>query len=247
MIRKRLITGLFLLAVSIGYAQESGSDEEVPLHVREVPRHNFSVGFGVSQPMGNFQDVAGAGLNIGVSYDYHFNKNFALCVGFNHAYNEFRANSRDLNEAARARAISNYQKANFSVGPQLTLRDNRFQFDAYARAGYAFLNNDNKQVIQPAPQPSLIAIPENFVLYDQDNSDDGALYTEVGLRFNYYFRKQVQLFFNPAFASTLGKPLGFTQDADNFEINMTNLHFNIGVKISLGKVYSNGEERVDDQ
>ncbi len=246
MIRNGLILGLGLLATFWSYAQEVEENDEIPLHVREVPRHNLSVGFGVSQPMGEFKNVAGAGLNIGVSYEYYFIKNLALSVGFNHAYNEFRANDQETNEAAGVREIANYQKASLSLGPLLTLRDNRFQFDAYGRLGYSFLNTDPKQAITPVAQPLIGQFPE-FNLYQPEESEDGSIYTELGLRFNYYFRKQVQLFFNPAFASTFGEPVAFTRGSESFGINMTNFHFNIGVKIALGKEYSNGETRVDEK
>ncbi|ARN77561.1 hypothetical protein BST97_05915 [Nonlabens spongiae] len=246
MIRNKLILGLGLLFTLWGSAQDNLDNEGAPLHVREVPRYNLSVGFGVSQPLGEFKDVAGAGLNIGVSYDYYFNKNLALSTGFNHAYNEFRANDRETNENADVREVANYQKASFSLGPLLTLRDNRFQFDAYGRLGYSFLNTDPKQAIIPVAQPLIGQFPE-FNFYQPEESKDGSMYMELGLRFNYYFRKQVQLFFNPALASTFGEPVAFTRGSESYGVNMTNLHFNIGVKIALGKEYSNGEKRVDEQ
>jgi hypothetical protein len=35
------------------------------------------------------------------------------------------------------------------------------------------------------------------------------------------------------------------QPGQDFKANMSNLSFNLGVKIALGKTYSNGEQRVD--
>ncbi|MGB5981952.1 MAG: outer membrane beta-barrel protein [Nonlabens sp.] len=235
-----VVWAMILIAIQLSHSQNvidsllgSEKGNETPLHIREVPRHNFLIDFGILQSTGDYSEVARAGVNIGLGYDYYFNKNFALSGSLRHAYNEFGIDIEgqmpfsDDNEG-------NYSKTSIAAGFNLTLRDNRFQFDAFLRGGIAFIDTPNQ----------LIGAMGDIVVFQSDPSESASSsgYGELGVRFNYYFRKQVQLYFSPLYSTTFSEPVAFTLNGRE-NVNMSNLHFNVGIKIALGKSYSNGERR----
>jgi hypothetical protein len=216
-------------------------NEQVPLHLREVPRHNLIISGGILQPLGDYKDLARSGLNIQVGYDYYLNNNFGISTSLTHSYNEFFPNYIATDEIISTTS-NNFTNTSIDVGIVYSLRDNRFQFDLYARGGVAFLSNDQNNVLvasNPIDDSIIRAIP--------GQSNDRAAFINTGVRFNYYFRKQIQLFFAPGFTSTLWDSIIFQPRArEILSTDMKNIQFNVGVKIALGKTYSNGELRVEE-
>lgn len=216
-------------------------NEEIPVHLREIPRHNLLISGGILQPLGNYGDIARSGLNIQVGYDYYLNRNFGISTSLTHSYNEFFPNYIN-NDEIIATTTNNFTNTSIGAGLVYSIRDNRFQLDLYARGGVAFLSNDDNNVTlssSPLDNSTIRTIPSQ--------SNDRSAYVDTGVRFNYYFRKQVQVFFSPGFSSTLWDSIVFqTSPTEVFVTNMKNLQFNVGVKIALGKTYSNGEQRIDD-
>jgi hypothetical protein len=245
---KKKFTLIVLLSCFItGFSQDVTDSislkikDKTPVHLREVPRHNLVISGGILQPLGDYDTVARSGLNIQLGYDRYLNKNFAITTNLSHSYNEFFAVVPD-EDVLISRSANNFSNTSIDAGIMYTLRDNRFQFDSFVSAGAAFLNNPRNHVLVESGATDLLYLTSNNAA-----SDRSALYAAAGVRFNYYFRKQVQLFFSPSYSSTLGDPLVFENDGSNqFSVDMSNLHFNIGVKIALGKTYSNGEQRIDD-
>jgi len=238
--KKFVILAMILITVHSAHSQNvidslQGSQEnkELPLHIREVPRHNLLIDFGILQSTGDYADVARTGLNINLGYDYYFNKNFALSGSLRHAYNEFGIDVEDQTPFSDNND-GNYSKTSIAAGFNLSLRDNRFQFDTFLRGGIAFINTPNQ----------LIGTMGDIVLFQSDPNESASSsgYGELGVRFNYYFRKQVQLYFSPMYSTTFSEPVEFTLNGRQ-NVNMSNLHFNVGIKIALGKTYSNGEKR----
>lgn len=243
---------IILLVCSISKAQIDSLDQNEfkdPVHLREVPRHNFIIDLGVTQPHGDFKDVSRSGLNLGAEYVYYFNNKIGLGVNLRHQYNEF--GYLDFrNDGNTAVTDNSYTNTSLAVGPAFSYTKNRFQLDVFAKAGVAFLNNPENNISQTGIGNSMPFTSDN------ENSSTSSLYIEGGLRFNYYFRRSVQVFFSPQFNTTLGDPLSYSyreenattviQPTINKEINISNLLFNVGVKIAIGKEYSNGEKRIDD-
>ncbi|GAL75779.1 hypothetical protein JCM19275_1662 [Nonlabens ulvanivorans] len=119
------------------------------------------------------------------------------------------------------------------------------------KGGIAFCNNPDNVVsnneLQDAP---------TTILYQSDaaNSKSASAYLEGGLRFNYYFRRSVQLFFSPQYNTTLGNPIGYNYIDENSTtfipeevrtINASNFTLNFGIKIALSPEYTSGEDRYD--
>lgn len=219
--------------------KQTGNDD-VPVHLREIPRHNVLISGGILQPLGNYGDFSRSGLNVQLGYERYFTKNFGLSTAITHSYNEFFSALTD-EDALVSRTTNNFTNTTLDLGLLYTVRDNRFQFDSFLRAGVSFLNNPTNQVIASTGIGNEIFIQSNNAA-----SSDTALSSTLGVRFNYYFRKQVQLFFSPMYTTTWGDSIVYQyRPGQDFKANMSNLSFNLGVKIALGKTYSNGEQRVD--
>ncbi|AGC78479.1 outer membrane protein with beta-barrel domain [Nonlabens dokdonensis] len=245
-------TLLLLLVCSMSLAQVDSLNQDTfkdPVHLREVPRHNLIIDLGVAQPAGDFKDVSRSGLNLGAEYGYYFNKKVGLGVSLRHQYNEF--GYLDFrNDENTAVSDNNYTNTSIAIGPTYSFTKKRFQFDVFAKAGVAFLNNPENSISQVGIGNSMPFSSDN------ENSSSSSMYIEGGLRFNYYFRRSVQVFFSPQFNTTLGNPLSYSYRDENAttviqpalknDINISNILFNVGVKIAIGKEYSNGEDRLDD-
>lgn len=245
------IAVLILLVSSLAMSQTdslSTENYEDVLHLREIPRHNLIVDLGIAQPTGDYADIARAGLGLGVEYLYYTNKKLGFGISLRHQYNEFGYLDFQ-NDATTDVSDNNWTNTSISIGPTYSYTKNRFQFDAFLKGGVAFLNTPDNSV----------KLSNSFS--EAFNSNTGyekstSAYLETGIRLNYYFRRSVQVFFSPQFNTTLGTPISYyTQDTIPEiplltlivnDINASNLTFNIGVKIAIGKEYSNGELRVDD-
>ena len=225
------------------------SNYEDALHLREIPRHNLILDLGIAQPTGDYADIARAGLGLGMEYLYYTNKKLGFGISLRHQYNEFGYIDFQ-NDSSTGVTNNNWTNTSISVGPTYSYTRNRFQFDAFLKGGIAFLNNPENSVSQ-------IGIGNTQIFSsDTENSSSSSAYIEGGLRFNYYFRRSVQVFFSPQFNTTLGNPIKYTtrdntdatviQPNISSQINMSNLIFNVGIKIAIGKVYSSGELRIDD-
>ncbi len=243
---------LILLVCSMCTAQiDSLNQNEFkdPVHLREIPRHNLIIDLGVTQPAGDFKDISRSGLNIGAEYAYYLNNKIGLGVSLRHQYNEFGYLDY-RNDENTAVSDNNYTNTSIAIGPTYSYTKKRFQFDVFAKAGVAFLNNPENRISQ-------IGIGNTIPFSsDNENSSSPSMYIEGGLRFNYYFRRSVQVFFSPQFNTTFGNPLSYFYNDENAttvipsyqknDINVSNILFNVGVKIAIGKEYSNGEKRLDD-
>ncbi|WP_124980572.1 autotransporter outer membrane beta-barrel domain-containing protein [Nonlabens xiamenensis] len=242
---------LLLLPVCLWAQNDSlvNSKFKDAVHLREVPRHNWVIDLGLTEATGDYADIARTGLNLGAEYVYYVNKNLGIGAAARHQYNEFAyldfQNSDTVNSTD-----NNYSMTSVSIGPSLSLTKKRFQIDFFARSGVAFLNNPDNLVTQ-------LGVGNTQVFAsDQTSSSDAAAFLEGGIRLNYYFRRSVQVFFAPQYSTTLGKPITYTiRDNDStapivpntsIRINASNLLLNLGIKIAIGKEYSNGECRIDD-
>ncbi len=234
---------LFLLLPFLSLGQSQAIDS-LPLHLREVPRHQLIVNLGIAQPLGDFSSVAGSGIGLGLDYEYYVSKNWGLSVGARHTTNQSVFTRVDDS------SYNNERVTSLTIGPVVSLRWNRFQIDALARGGIGFLDL-NKYIGD-------IFMLETLVLTKDINT---AAVGNAALRFNYYFRRHTQLFFSAHYQTTLGKPVDYSADA-NFEfgklsiigpiaprfnqsINVSNLTLAVGVKFALGRKYTSGELRDD--
>jgi len=243
---------IVLFVAAFGFAQTDSlqlKGTQDVIHLREIPRNNLIVDLGITQPIANYGDVARSGLQIGAEFSYYTNKHLGLGISVRHQYNEF--GYLDFQNDDRTNVTShNWTSTSIAIGPTYSYTKGRFQFDVFAKTGVAFLNNPENRV-------SEIGIG-NTQVFSNDPANDSAssAYLEGGLRFNYYFRRSVQLFFSPQYNTTLGKPIAYSFRDNNStapiqqnifkKINASNLIFSVGVKIALGKEYSNGENRVDE-
>ncbi|WOI23814.1 autotransporter outer membrane beta-barrel domain-containing protein [Nonlabens ulvanivorans] len=243
---------LLSLISTISFSQDDLKQvkPETAVHLREIPRHNLSLAFGVAQPSGDFSDIARSGLNVGLEYTYYTNKYLGLSAGLRHQYNEFGYLDTDTNPENNI-SSNNYTTTSISIGPSFSYTRNRFQLDVMLKGGIAFYNNPDNVVsnneLQDAPPT---------ILYQSDaaNSKSASAYLEGGLRFNYYFRRSVQLFFSPQYNTTLGNPIGYNfldENSTSFipeevrTVNASNFTLNFGVKIALSPEYTSGEDRYD--
>ncbi|WP_292889368.1 autotransporter outer membrane beta-barrel domain-containing protein [Nonlabens sp.] len=249
---KKLTLCIVVFVAAFGLAQTDSSQQKAiqdAVHLREVPRYNLIIDLGITQPTANYGDVARSGLQIGAEFSYYTNKHLGLGISIRHQSNEF--GFLDFQNDDRTSVTSNnWTNTSIAIGPTYSFTKGRFQFDAFAKTGVAFLNTPENTV-------SEIGIG-NTQVFSNDTANESAssAYLEGGLRFNYYFRRSVQVFFSPQYHTTLGKPIAYSyrDDTSNApippnlfkKINASNLIFSIGIKIALGKEYSNAEMRIDD-
>lgn len=220
------------------------------VHLREIPRHNLLMDLGITQPVGDFKDISRAGLNIGLDYTYYITKNLGLSSGIRLQSNQFGyldADTDPENEITKQA----YTNTSIAIGPTFSYTINRFQLDAFFKGGVGFYNNPTNRVDNVDSSGALVA---TLFQSDAANSKDSSAYIEGGLRFNYYFRRSVQLFFSPQWNTTLGNPLGYNFQAPESTtftpqevktLNASNLIFSFGIKIALTPEYSSGEDRYD--
>ncbi|AZQ44246.1 hypothetical protein [Nonlabens ponticola] len=219
------------------------SNDSIPVHLREVPRYNLMVETGVALPIGDYGNIALSGLSIAGSYDYYFNKRFAFTAAVKHLYNEtaFENSGTGIPKNETLYALT--------AGVLGSKTYNRFQIDVYGRTGIGFLDTRRGTFLNG----------NNEIFYTNENQSITSVSTifDAGVRFNYYFRRSVQVFFSPQYVTTIGSPLEYNilgpavssqpQVARELvEYNLSNFIVSFGVKFSLGKRYSNGELRKDD-
>ena len=245
-----LLLLLFTAATAMGQADSLKTEPfKDAVHLREVPRMNLVIDLGVTQPLSDYGDVARSGLNIGAEYLYYTNKHLGLGISLRHQYIEFGYLDFQTDDST-ATTNNNWTNTSIAIGPTYSYTQGRFQFDAFVKGGVAFLNSPENSISQ-------IGIGNTQVFSsDNENSSSSSAYLEGGLRFNYYFRRSVQLFFSPQYNTTLGDPIAYSYRDDSStapiqpnllkKLNASNLIFNVGVKIAIGKEYSNGEWRNDD-
>lgn len=245
-------TLLLLLVASCTFAQTDSLKIKKTMdavHLREIPQNNLVIDLGITQPNGNYGDIARAGLHIGAEYLYYTNKNLGLGISLRHQYNEFGYLDFENDDATNV-TQNNYNNTTIAIGPTYSHTKKRFQLDVFAKVGVAFLNHPENSVSQ-------IGIGNTQIFSSEtQNEQVSSGYLEGGLRFNYYFRRSVQVFFSPQYNTTLGNPISYSYRDDSAttliqpqifkNINASNLIFSVGVKIALGKKYSNGELREDD-
>jgi len=234
---------LFLLLFPVLLSAQPSNDT-IPLHLREIPKHNLSIDIGIALSNGDYSDVARTGLTVGVAYDSYFSKIIGLSLGLRHGYNE-----TGFTMQPNGPSPQNESFTQITAGLIASKTFNRFQIDAFARAGIAFLdvNEDNGFASDN---------DDRFHFINEDTKDSSAT-LDLGLRFNYYFRRSVQLYFSPQLQTTLGKPLVYNTSSELLssnpgdlvltrrESNLSNLLFNLGVKFAIGRTYTNGELRDD--
>ncbi len=212
-----------------------------PVHLREVPKHNLRIAFGIAEPLSTYQNVANTGLSFALGYDLHFTKNWAMSVQLDHTYNEFGiARQPDLEYVQMG--DDNWSSLGLSVGPQFSFQSNRFQLDLFARGGLLFLGETvNSITAQTLP-------PQTAVQVDSGNMDGANFLVNGGVRFNYYFRRSVQLFFEAQYSTSVEDIVEYnTFNGDKFVTGrFNNTILSVGVKFAIGKKYSSGELRIDD-
>ncbi|PRP66581.1 hypothetical protein [Nonlabens agnitus] len=236
----RLLLLLIFPAIVIGQS----ANENVPVHLREIPRHNLSIDLGIAEPTGDYQDISRSGLSVGLTYDYYLNKNVGLSIGARHTYNE--------TAFATAYDVDNTSLSSLSAGIAGSKTFNRFQVDAYARFGIGYLNTNSQDAVSQNNQQNYS--PNN------DAIKEFPLVLETGLRFNYYFRRSVQLYFAPQYHGSLGDALAYDNRRDIFFSNdpvfqtglqpsfdVSNLIFSVGIKFALNAQYTRGELRDDSE
>jgi len=245
----KYIVLLLLLVCTTTIAQEElkQTKPKVAVHLREIPRHNLLLELGIAQPVGDFKDISRSGLNIGLDYTYYANKYFGLSAGVRHQYNQFGFLDTDVDEN-NVITSNNYTTTSIAIGPTFTYTKKRFQLDAFFKGGVGFYNNPNNSIINRG-------IVDNILFQsDTANSKSSSAYIEGGLRFNYYFRRSVQLFFSPQWNTALGNSIGYNFRDENSTsvnpeevrtVNASNIIFNVGVKIALNPKYTSGEDRYD--
>lgn len=230
-----MITGSFLTAAQ---PKPKDSTYTKPLWLREVPRYDAVLDFGFMEPVGSYADVARSGLNIGVGLEYHATRNLGISFSGRYMFQDFGFASFEAGDGG-GDAHKNFAVA---AGPLVSLPMGRFQLDAYGRGGLFFLNTPEQIAVADGQGSNVLSLP--------DRSSSTATYLDAGVRFIYYFRTNVQLFFSPGIMTTLDEPLVYLQVDDSgassrFSENVTNMTFNLGLKISLGRRYSNGEMLTD--
>ncbi|MDP5077305.1 MAG: autotransporter outer membrane beta-barrel domain-containing protein [Nonlabens sp.] len=225
---------MFLTVIAVAQQDSTYIDA---VHLREIPKHNLAVDLGVAQPLGDFNDFAGSGLSIGLTYEKYNNKNWGTSIALRHQSNQSIA--RNANVVFEG-SNTTYEHTSIALGPVYSYTNNRFQVDIAPRLGILFLN---------APLDERYANAVGDILYplelDRANSSRRSLYGEVTVRFNYYFRRSVQVYAAPTFTTAFGEPYNYLSFPENVAVNPSNFIFNIGVKIAIGPKYSNGELRDD--
>jgi hypothetical protein len=232
----RLLLPLLLFPIVLA-AQTS--IDTVAVHLREIPKHNLSIDLGIAQPINEYGNIARSGLSIAVAYDYYLNKTIGLSVAGRQTYNE----TAFIN---RSSAPQNEKMTSVTTGLIVSKTFNRFQIDAFLRGGIGFIDTND----------GIYRSANDNEIYGADNalSSKSSFIIDSGLRFNYYFRRSVQLYFSPQVQQTLSKPLKYRNTiqsilpstADNSKkLNISNLIFSVGVKIAIGRKYTSGELRDD--
>ncbi|BAO56441.1 autotransporter outer membrane beta-barrel domain-containing protein [Nonlabens marinus] len=234
---------LFIILPGITIAQTTETD--LTLHLREIPRQNLAIDLGIAEPIGDYGKIARSGLSVGIAYDYYFSKNIGLSFSGRHTYNE-----TGFTMQPNGPSPQNESSTQITAGFLASKTFNRFQIDAFARAGVSFLDvNDNGFASDN---------DDRFHLINEDTKDSSAT-LDLGLRFNYYFRRSVQLYFSPQLQTTIGKPLVYDTSSELLssnpgdlvltrrESNLSNLLFTVGVKFAIGREYTNGELRDDSE
>lgn len=241
---------LFISVTAIAQDELTQVKPDVAVHLREIPRHNFLLEVGIAQPSGDFKDISRTGLNLGLDYTYYANKYIGLSAGLRQQSIQFGY----LDSATNVNNMitnNNYATTSIAIGPTFSYTINRFQIDGFFKGGVAFYNNPTNSVDRIDASGALMA---TIFQSDAANSKDSSAYLEGGLRFNYYFRRSVQVFFSPQWNTTLGNPLGYSflaDDSTGFSpeevrtVNISNILFNVGVKIAIGPEYTSGEDRYD--
>lgn len=231
---------LVLLCGQTAFSQDVPPDSVFtkPLWVREVPRYDAVLGFGFLEPTGDYADVARSGLNIGAGVEYHATRKLGISFTGRYIFQDFGFKGFESGEGGG----DAHKQIVVAAGPLVSLPFGRFQIDAYGRGGLMFLNNPDQVAIREGQGANL------FLLADRSSST--ATYLDAGVRFIYYFRTNVQLFVAPGFMTTLGDPVTYLRTTEvgnstRFRVNPSNFYLNLGLKISLGKRYSNGELLVD--
>jgi hypothetical protein len=219
-------------------------DKAISLHLREIPKHNVSTDLGIVQPINEYGDVARSGLSVAVAYDYYFNKTIGLSIAGKHVYNQTALESREPTDDNSLTSLT----AGFVASKTF----NRFQLDAFARLGMGYLITNSGDGISQ----------NNSQIYstNDDEMKDVPLVIDIGMRFNYYFRRSVQLYFSPQYNSSLGnalvydnQPYLYDPNDSSFEMrkqpsfDFSNLLFSLGVKFAIGPKYTNDELRDDSE
>lgn len=220
------------------------ADVVKPLHLRDIPKHNLSIDLGIAIPNSDYKNVARTGLTAGLFYDGYFTKNIGLSLGLRHGYNETGFVMQPDGPSPQNESFTQV-----TAGVVASKTINRFQIDAFARTGVAFLNvNDDNGFTSEND--------DRFHFINADTKDSSAA-LDLGLRFNYYFRRSVQIYFSPQLQTTLGKPLVYNTSLELLssnpgdlvlarrESNLSNLLFTVGVKFAIGRTYTSGELRDD--
>ncbi|WP_194850447.1 autotransporter outer membrane beta-barrel domain-containing protein [Nonlabens antarcticus] len=239
--RQKLLLLLFLFPILV-IAQTD--DAELPLHLREIPKHNLSIDLGIAEPTGDYGNVARTGLTAGIVYDGYFNKNIGLSLGLHHGYNETAFTMQPNGPSPQNESFTQ-----ITAGVVMSKTINRFQVDGFARLGILFLDvNDTN---------GFASTNDDRFHFINGDTDDSSMVTHAGLRFNYYFRRGTQIYFSPQFLTSLGKPLVYNTSIERLssnptdlqgfrrESNLSNLLFTLGVKFAIGRKYTSGELRDD--
>lgn len=228
---------LFLFFTTTALSQADSTFVDA-VHLREIPKHNLALDLGITQPLGDFSAFAGSGLSMGLTYEWYTNKNWGTSIALRHQSNQFVAREATI---IIEEANTSYAHTSIALGPVYSHTKNRFQLDIAPRLGAVLLNRANSgQFARQDMGTNLFPLR-----LDRDASSSSAFYGEITVRFNYYFRRSVQVFVAPTYTTTLGKPYRYDSFPTNASINPSNLIFNLGIKIALGPTYSNGELRDD--
>jgi len=236
---------LFLLCCGWMQAQKPKYQDDV--HLKEIPKHNLSLDLGIQQPLGNYGNLALSGTTIGLGGSTYFNKHWGISGGLKLANNVSALTNVNNNER-----FDDWRQINVSLGSVYSHTLNRFQIDIFLRGGISFIDLDDSNDFSTTSDTIGPFTSELFLI--SENSKDTAVLLESGVRFNYYFRRSVQLFFSPQFSTTLNNPLLFKQTIDQDQntltpeqsMNISNLVLSVGIKIALSPQYSNGNYRVDE-
>ncbi|WP_090752666.1 hypothetical protein [Nonlabens sp. Hel1_33_55] len=230
-----------LLFPVIIFAQADQND--IPLHLREIPRHNLAIDLGIAQPLGDYGDVSRSGLSVTGTYEYYFNKNVGLSIAGRHTYNE--------TALAANYDVENTSLSSLTAGIVVSKTLNRFQVDAFGRFGIGFLSTNEGDAVSQNNQ-------QNYSL-DNDAFEEVPIVIDAGLRFNYYFRRSVQLYFSSQYHGSLGDALAYDNRRNIISIDpdfqtglrpsfdVSNLIFSIGIKFALTPEYTSGELRDDSE
>lgn len=234
---KKLLV-LSALFTNLMTAQVIDSTAITPVHLREIPKYNLAIDLGITQPLGRYSAYAGAGLSIAAIYEGYKTKNWGASIALRYQSNQFIAREAQF---TFTQPTKDYNHTSIAVGPVYSTTSNRFQLDIAPRLGGILLNRPDDGA-QGTLVLEDILIPINL---DRNKSTSRSFYGELTVRFNYYFRRSVQVYVAPTYTTTLGQPYFYNAFPTNENLNPANLILNVGVKIALGPKYTNGELRDD--